>query len=95
MISPACAVADVNADRAVIWSGSQWPHGDRSDIAKMLGLPLERVQLIWREASGSYGRLGCDDAAADAAIMSQIVGKPVRVEVDAPRRTRLGADQPL
>jgi CO/xanthine dehydrogenase Mo-binding subunit len=46
----------------------------------MLGLPLERVQLIWREASGSYGRLGCDDAAADAAIMSQIIRQPVRVQ---------------
>jgi nicotinate dehydrogenase subunit B len=80
MIGPSCAVASVNDDRAVIWSGSQWPQGDRSDIARMLGLPVERVQLIWREASGSYGRLGCDDAAADAAIMSQIVGKPVRVQ---------------
>jgi nicotinate dehydrogenase subunit B len=80
MIGPSCAVADVKSDSATIWSGSQWPQGDRSDIAKMLGLPLARVQLIWREASGSYGRLGCDDAAADAAIMSQIVGRPVRVQ---------------
>jgi nicotinate dehydrogenase subunit B len=80
MIGPSCAVASVNEERAVIWSGSQWPQGDRSDIATMLGLPVERVHLIWREASGSYGRLGCDDAAADAAIMSQIVGKPVRVQ---------------
>ena len=46
----------------------------------MLGLPIENVHLIWREASGSYGRLGCDDAAADAAVMSQIVGRPVRVQ---------------
>jgi nicotinate dehydrogenase subunit B len=80
MIGPSCAVADVNSDRAVIWSGSQWPQGDRSDIAQMLGLPRDRVHLIWREASGSYGRLGCDDAAADAAVMSQIVGRPVRVQ---------------
>jgi CO/xanthine dehydrogenase Mo-binding subunit len=80
MIGPSCAVADVNPERAVIWSGSQWPQGDRSDIAKMLALPLERVHLIWREASGSYGRLACDDAAADAAIMSQIVQRPVRVQ---------------
>jgi CO/xanthine dehydrogenase Mo-binding subunit len=80
MIGPSCAIADVRVDKAILWSGSQWPHGDRSDIAKMLGLPLDRVELIWKEASGSYGRLGCDDAAADAAIMSQIVGKPVRVQ---------------
>jgi nicotinate dehydrogenase subunit B len=80
MIGPSCAVADVKPDSAVVWSGSQWPQGDRSDIAKMLGLPLANVHLIWKEASGAYGRLGCDDAAADAAIMSQIVGRPVRVQ---------------
>jgi CO/xanthine dehydrogenase Mo-binding subunit len=80
MIGPSCAIADVNATRALVWSGSQWPQGDRSDIAKMLGMPLENVHLIWHEASGSYGRLGCDDAAADAAIMSQLLGRPVRVQ---------------
>ena len=80
MIGPSCAIADVVADHATIWSGSQWPQGDRSDIAKMLGLPIDKVHLIWREAAGSYGRLGCDDAAADAAVMSQIVGRPVRVQ---------------
>src|SRR5262249_3419640 len=72
MIGPSCAVADVKAGGATIWSGSQWPQGDRRDIAKMLALPVDAVHLIWREASGSYGRLGCDDAAADAAVMSQI-----------------------
>jgi len=46
----------------------------------MLDLPIESVRLIYKEAAGSYGRLGCDDAAADAALMSQIVGKPVRVQ---------------
>jgi nicotinate dehydrogenase subunit B len=80
MIGPSCAVADVRDGRALIWSGSQWPQGDRSDIAKMLGLPLASVHLVWREASGSYGRLACDDAAADAAVMSQSVGAPVRVQ---------------
>jgi nicotinate dehydrogenase subunit B len=80
MIGPSCAIADVSPTGATIWSGSQWPQGDRSDIAKMLGLPVENVHLIWREASGSYGRLGCDDAAADAAIMSQLTERPVRVQ---------------
>ena len=80
MIGPSCAVAEVHALHATIWSGSQWPQGDRSDIATMLGMALDDVQLIWHSASGSYGRLACDDAAADAAIMSQIIGRPVRVQ---------------
>jgi len=80
MLGPSCAVADVRDGRATIWSGSQWIQGDRRNLAKMLGIPLERVHSIWVEASGSYGRLGCDDAAADAALLSQAVGRPVRVQ---------------
>jgi nicotinate dehydrogenase subunit B len=80
MLGPSCAVADVREGRATIWSGSQWIQGDRRNLAKMLGLPLDSVRLIWVEASGSYGRLGCDDAAADAALLSQQVGRPVRVQ---------------
>jgi nicotinate dehydrogenase subunit B len=80
MLGPSCAVADVSAGRATIWSGSQWIQGDRRNLAKMLGIPLESVRFIWVEASGSYGRLGCDDAAADAALLSQAVRRPVRVQ---------------
>src|SRR5439155_74009 len=80
MLGPSCAVADVRDGRATIWSGSQWIQGDRRNLARMLGLALENVHLIWAEASGSYGRLGCDDAAADAALLSQAVGRPVRVQ---------------
>src|SRR5262249_56245707 len=75
-LGPSCAVADVRDGRARIWSGSQWIQGDRRNLAKMLGLPLENVRLIWVEASGSYGRLACDDAAADAALLSQAVRRP-------------------
>jgi CO/xanthine dehydrogenase Mo-binding subunit len=80
MLGPSCAVADVRSDRATIWSGSQWPQGDRADLAKLLGSPIERVDVVCRPASGSYGRLGADDAAADAALMSQATGRPVRVQ---------------
>jgi CO/xanthine dehydrogenase Mo-binding subunit len=80
MIGPSCAVADVQASGATIWSGTQWPQGTRRDMAKMLGLSPEQVRVICRPASGSYGRMSCDDAAADAAVLSQATGMPVRVQ---------------
>ena len=80
MIGPSCAVADVRDGQATFWSGSQWIQGNRRDLAQMLGLPIEKVRGVWVEASGSYGRLGCDDAAPAAALLSQAVGKPVRVQ---------------
>lgn len=79
-IGPSCAVADVSKDRAIFWSGTQMPHEDRHDIAKLLGMQPDQLEIRWFEASGAYGRNGLDHAVADAAIMSQAVGKPVRVQ---------------
>jgi CO/xanthine dehydrogenase Mo-binding subunit len=80
MMGPSCAVADFRDDSLTLWSGSQWPDGTRRDVAAMLGMPIEKVRLIWVQGSGSYGRLGVDDAAGDAALLSQAVGRPVRVQ---------------
>lgn len=80
MLGPSCAVADVRPDKATIWAGSQGPFYTRKRIADLLGLPERSVQVVYREGSGSYGRLESDDAAEDAALLSRAVGKPVRVQ---------------
>ena len=67
---PSCAVADVRTDRATIWSSSQATHGFRITFARLLGLPAERVRVIYLDGSGCYGMNGADDAAADAALLS-------------------------
>ncbi|HEX3371681.1 MAG TPA: molybdopterin cofactor-binding domain-containing protein, partial [Candidatus Acidoferrales bacterium] len=80
MMGPPCAVADVRGDRATIWAGTQGPFRTRNAIAKMLNIPPKNIHLMYREGSGSYGRLECDDTAEDAALLSRAVGKPVRVQ---------------
>jgi nicotinate dehydrogenase subunit B len=80
MIGPPCALADVRGDKATIWTGTQGPFRTRDAIAKMLSMPPKNVHLLYREGSGSYGRLESDDVAEDAALMSRAVGKPVRVQ---------------
>jgi CO/xanthine dehydrogenase Mo-binding subunit len=79
-MGPSCAVADVKADSATIWSASQGTHGNQVSFARFLGLPKEKVRLIYLEGSGCYGMNGHEDAAADAAILSRAVGRPVRVQ---------------
>jgi CO/xanthine dehydrogenase Mo-binding subunit len=79
-IGPSCAVADVNGDAATIWTASQGTHGNRKTFARFLGLPEQAVRLIYVEGSGCYGMNGHEDAAADAAIISRAVGRPVRVQ---------------
>ncbi len=80
MMGPPCAVADVRGDKATVWTGTQGPFRTRDNIAKMLNIPPKNVHLLYREGSGSYGRLESDDVAEDAALMSRAVGKPVRVQ---------------
>jgi CO/xanthine dehydrogenase Mo-binding subunit len=79
-IGPSCAVADVHADMATVWTASQGTHGNRKTFARFLGLPQEKVRLIYLDGAGCYGMNGHEDAAADAAIVSRAVGRPVRVQ---------------
>src|SRR5262249_228289 len=43
-------------------------------------LPVEKVRVRYVEGSGTFGHSCYEDAAQAAAIMSQAVGKPVRVQ---------------
>jgi nicotinate dehydrogenase subunit B len=79
-MGPACAVADVKTGEATIWTGSQKPHSTRDGIAKLLGLPTDKVRGIWVMGPGSYGRNDAGDAAMDAAYLSKLTGRPVRVQ---------------
>jgi nicotinate dehydrogenase subunit B len=79
-IGPSCGVADVQADRATIWSSSQNTHGFQATAARFLGLERNRVRVIYMDGAGSYGPNGADDACAEAALISKALGKPVRVQ---------------
>ncbi|MGH9176091.1 MAG: molybdopterin cofactor-binding domain-containing protein, partial [Vicinamibacterales bacterium] len=80
-IGTSCAVADVKADRATIWSPTQSVYPVRNTTAMLLGLPPESVRVIYTRGSGCYGINGADTVSYDAAILSQAVGRPVRVEL--------------
>ena len=79
-IGPSCGVADVGQDRVTIWTSSQSTHRYRAAFARILGVPPERVRVIYLDGAGSYGQNGAEDAACDAALISKIVGRPIRVQ---------------
>lgn len=79
-IGPSCALADVKSDGATIWSATQGAHQLRPTVAQLLGISPANVRVIYTEAAGCYGHNAADDAAGDAALLSQAVGKPVRVQ---------------
>jgi nicotinate dehydrogenase subunit B len=46
----------------------------------MLGISPDNVRCYYFAGAGCYGRNGHEDAAADAALIAKMVGKPVRVQ---------------
>jgi nicotinate dehydrogenase subunit B len=78
--SPNCAVADVKTDSALVIYTTQDIYGTRASLAGVLGMPAEKIQVRYQEGASNYGH-GCqDDAAQAAAIMSQLAGRPVRLQ---------------
>ncbi len=76
-----CAVADVQGEKATIWSATQGVWYQKTTSAMLLGLKPENVRVIFRRGSGCYGLNGADTVTYDAALLSQAVGKPVRVQL--------------
>jgi CO/xanthine dehydrogenase Mo-binding subunit len=76
-----CAVADVNASNATVWSSTQAVYPLRNTTAMVLGLQPQQVRVIYVRGAGCYGLNGSDAVAYDAAVLSQAVGKPVRVQL--------------
>ena len=77
---PNCALADVRPDGALVKSSTQDVYNARDMLARVLGMPPEKVRVQYYEGSGTFGRSCYEDAAQAAAIMSQAVGRPVRVQ---------------
>jgi CO/xanthine dehydrogenase Mo-binding subunit len=75
-----CAVADVQGRTATVWSPTQSAYPTRNGVAMLLGLPPESVRVIFVRGAGCYGINGADTVSYDAALLSQAVGRPVRVQ---------------
>ena len=79
-IGPSCAVAHFKAGQLTVWSASQATHSMQTELAAITGLPAAAIRLVYLEGAGCYGRNGHEDATADAALIAQQIGKPVRVQ---------------
>jgi CO/xanthine dehydrogenase Mo-binding subunit len=82
-IGPFVAVADVRSDgKITVWTHSSQSQGLRLRLAHMLGTSVDNVVVRWLDQAGQYGRttFGGDGAEADAVILSQLAGSPVRVQ---------------
>lgn len=80
-MEPMNCVADVRADRAEIWTGSQFQTNDRAAAAEAAGLKPEQVQLHTTLLGGGFGRRAVADChmVREAVQVSRAIRKPVKV----------------
>lgn len=82
-IGPEVTVADVRSDGTTeIWAFSQKMQALRAKIAVMLGTGVENVVIHFKEGPASFGRStgGDGGAEAEAVVLSQACGRPVRLQ---------------
>lgn len=79
-MEPPVATARVADGKAEVWAPLQSPGGTREDLAKTLNIPIEDVTVHVTLLGGAFGRKSKCDYALEAALLSQKLGAPVRVQ---------------
>src|SRR5271163_4720494 len=79
-ISGAHALADPSNGQMTVYSNDMKSYGMRTGVATFLGMPRDRVRVVWMEGPQGYGRTAADDAGCEAAYLAREIGRPVRVQ---------------
>jgi isoquinoline 1-oxidoreductase beta subunit len=78
-LEPSGAVAHVQGDKAIVYISTQVPNQTRKEVAEVLGLEEEQVEIQPTYLGGAFGRKLHTPNAMQAALISKAVGKPVHV----------------
>jgi nicotinate dehydrogenase subunit B len=80
-IGPACAVAEVTPNGALVMANTQSCYAVRTKLQAILGLPLNQIRVQYYEGASSFGNSPARyDSSQAAAVMSQLAGAPVRLQ---------------
>jgi CO/xanthine dehydrogenase Mo-binding subunit len=74
------ALADPSNGLMTIYSNDMKTYGMRRGIASFLGMPADRVRVVYMQGPQGFGRSAAEDAASEAAWIAQQLGRPVRMQ---------------
>ena len=78
-LEPRYSLAWWERDRLTVWKASRNVYGDRDKLAKVFGLPHDRVRVIGPYLGGGFGSKDETRLGAITALLSRKAGKPVRM----------------
>ena len=74
-LGPAHAVADPSNGQMTIYSNDMKSYRMRTEVAQFLGMPRERVRVVWMEGPQAFGPTAADDAGFEAAFIARAGGR--------------------
>jgi CO/xanthine dehydrogenase Mo-binding subunit len=74
------ATADPSNGQMTIYSNDMKSYGMRRGVATFLGMPQDRVRVVYMQGPQGFGRTAAEDAACEAAYIAREIGRPVRMQ---------------
>ncbi|MAT98597.1 MAG: aldehyde oxidase [Anaerolineaceae bacterium] len=93
-LEPQAALVDVQADKVTAWVSTQAAYVVRSELASVLDMDEEQVEVIPTYLGGGFGRKLNVESAREAAILSKAAGRPVHVGWNRTEDMRYGFFRP-
>ena len=78
-LEPRAAVAEWDAGKLTVWTGTQRPFGVRDELAEAFHLSPAQVRVIQPDMGSGYGGKHTGEAAIEAARLAKAAGKPVKI----------------
>lgn len=78
-LEPHTAVAQIEEDQVTVWASTQSPFGAREEVARVLGVPVERVRVITPFVGGGFGGKTRHQQVIEAVRWARLAGRPVQV----------------
>jgi CO/xanthine dehydrogenase Mo-binding subunit len=80
-LEPRVSIAQWDGDKLTVYASTQGISNCRTDIAKDLQMPLEKVRVVCQFMGGGFGNKNqCHDFDLMAAMLSKTAGVPVKLE---------------
>jgi len=78
-LEPRAGLAQWNAGKLTVWTGTQRPFGVQEDLQELFKLPKENIRVIQPDTGSGYGGKHTGEAGVEAARLAKAVNKPVKV----------------
>lgn len=78
-LEPRAGLAKWDDDKLTVWTGTQRPFGVQEDLADVFKMPKEKIRVIQPDTGSGYGGKHSGEAGVEAARLSKVAGKPVKL----------------